>query len=192
MEAGTLHQIQMKKKKMRKRLCYVGLVVLIILLLTPPAFRLFISDDAGEKKEEKSYISLICNKEGESISSTFENGVAQNIMYKIKGNVNDTLNNPDALDDTLHEDTVDSSNNVNNQETNQISKDYPFKESDSLLSIFSRFVSPTYDENEGVSIIRVSYSSLTLFEGYDEVFKTVNSQENFFTSRGFSCSQSAF
>ncbi len=189
MEAGTLHQIQMKKKKQRKRLCYVGLVVLIILLLTPPALRLFIRDDVGEKKEEKKYISLICNKEGESISSTFENDLAQNIMYKIKGNVNDTLNYPD---ENQNEEVTSTTSDVNNQETNQISNDYPFKESDSLLSIFSRFVSPTYDENEGVSIMRVNYSSLEVFEGYDKVFKTVNSQENFFTSRGFSCSQSAF
>lgn len=187
MESGTLHQIQVRKNKMKHNLCYVGLVVLIILLFIPPMFRLFIKDkDSGKEKKDPVYIALNCNKSDESINATFEDGIPQNIMYKVKGNV--SKNNPDEVSTT--ETNMVDSNSLNQNSTSNTKT--PFNDDATVYDILTKFGEFEYLENEGNSVIRIPYSIITAVEGYDLVFGTINGQENFYTSRGFSCAQVAF
>ena len=203
MEAGTLQQMQMKKKKMKHNLCYVGLVVLIILLLTPPLLRLFVSDDSGEETKKVIYMALNCTKEDESISSTFADGVPQNIMYSVKGNLLD--NAPDEIDNNLTENEnvaeVDSSVNttqdiggVNNEGVGneQTTNSSSISESVTVREIFRTYKNFEYDANENISVIRLNEGEIKSVAIYAEELSTINKQENIYTSRGFSCVQSQF
>ena len=79
-----------KNKKMIRRLCYVSLVLLVILLLTPPLLRAFVKEKEENPEPPKVVTVLSCEKENESVSSTFLNQDPQNLLYKIKGNYTET------------------------------------------------------------------------------------------------------
>ena len=188
MESTTLQQLQAKRKKMKHNLCYVGLVILIILLITPPMLRLFVEDKTGEEVVKKVYIALVCSKEGESISSTFEDGKPQNIMYRIQGNV--TNNTPDEIDD-INNDLKDST--IEETPTPSISNaNSAIRDTDTVIGVLARFSSFEYNAEENYSELKISYSSFPKTEDYDAVFATISAQENFYTSRGFSCTQNTF
>ena len=208
MEKGTLHELQMKKKKMKHNLCYVGLVVLTIFLLLPVAFRLFIRDPDEEKtkeEEKKVYISLSCIKGEESISSTFLNDKPQSIMYKVKGNKVST-NNPDEVDENAEDSTVSvassdnqtsgtmDSNTVNNNvvEGNNSTSSSVFGDNETVVDVLSKIIPLQYDSNEDVSIIKMNYSYISANPDYNAIFGTIKGQETFFQSRGFSCTQVEF
>ena len=181
MESTTLQQLQAKRKKMKHNLCYVGLVVLIILLITPPMLRLLVE----EKKEDakKVYIALVCNKEGESINSTFEDGKPQNIMYRIQGNV---TNNPDEVDNAM----VDASTSTPVPTPNY--SNGVIRDTDTVVDVLARFAAFEYNDQQNFSELRVAYSSFPSTEDYTAAFSTINAQEKFYTSRGFSCTQNEF
>ena len=200
MEKGTLHELQMKKKKMKHNLCYFGLVVLIILLALPPSLRSFIKDPEEEKEKEKKkeetqivYTTLNCSKGDETISSTFKNEEPQSILYRVKGNLVD--NKPDETD-TAAVGTYDNQNIVDNN-TSSVPQDITDSSGGdtntfdklSVYEVLSNVMIVTYDENENVSYIKVGYGSLTPNKEYENTFSTISAQEAFFTSKGFTCTQ---
>ena len=186
METSTLHELQMKKKRIKHNLSYTGLVVLTILLSLPIALRIIIRDSKDEEEEEKKmdvYISLNCTKNDESISSTFLNDIPQSMMYKVKGNqVN--KNTPDESSDNVTSNEVQSTNSPNNITT--------FGDDQSILDILSKISDLKYDSSDNTSYIKLSYSYIKSIPGYETAFGTIKDQEKLFTSRGFTCTQTQF
>ena len=195
MEAGVLQKAQMKKKKNKRILCYFGLVILFILLLTPPLLRLFVSEDSGKETKKVEYIALNCTKGDESISATFADGVPQNIMYKVNGNLVDNSLNENLPDVDSSTSTIQSVEGASSQEvtTNpQTSNESSIIDSASIKEIFSSFKRFEYDSVENVSTIRLTNSEIKSNAVYSAELETINKQENLYTSRGFSCAQNKF
>lgn len=185
MESGTLRELQMKKKKIKHNLCYTGLVILIILLILPVSLRLLIRDGkgkVGEKSNEKIYMSLNCSKGEESISSTFLNDEPQNLMYRVNGNkVNQNI--PDESSVT----TQEAKDEISNSQQKPA-----FTDNETVLEVLSKVSILTYDESDDTSYIKIPYNYMESIPGYSDVFGTIESQEKFFTSRGFSCTKAQF
>ena len=157
-----------KNKTLKKILCYFALVILIVLLFTPMAFRIAFKEKKEEPKKDVVYI-LKCNKGDESISSTFLNEQPHKITYTITGNY-----------------MTNSEQNENNSETNNETI------SGSLSSRFINYASFEYDEETNKSSLNfdVEYSKGT--PDYEAFFSSIESQESFFNSEGFSCSKQSF
>ena len=184
----TVHDANIKKKQTMHTLCYIGLVVLIILLFLPAALRIFIKEDPNDIENKIVYMSLNCNKAEESISSTFADGVPQNIAYTAKGNklLNPTQKNPDEYPDDVS--TAPATGQVDNEVTNE----KVFSDDDTVEDVLLNIATYQYDETKDVSKISIDYKFMSTITGYSKVFGTIQDQEAFFTSRGFACSQAQF
>ena len=103
-----------KNRKLKIILCYFSLLVLIVLLLLPPALRMLVN----EKKEPevvKAVTILSCERDKESISSTFLNQDPQNILYKLKGNYTEDKQADEFLDELITGDEEKESNTIGNE-----------------------------------------------------------------------------
>ena len=103
-------------------------------------------------------------------------------MYKIKGNITEPKPDEVSTNASVSETNVSSSISQDNT-VQQLNDDVTVYD---LLSKHGEF---TYEESDDTSTLRLSYSSLS---EYEYIFGTIGAQENFYTSKGFSCTQIAF
>ena len=157
-----------KKKTINKVLCYIGLVLLIVLLFLPPIFRLAFKEKPEEKVKDV-VLMLSCEKANESYKSTFKNGEPQSVLYKAVGNyeVSDTEEQP--VDTTTTETEVTTPQMVDK------------------LKEYATF---SYTENIDTSEFRVDIIKLANSLDYAKIFSSLENQESYLKSIGFSCSSS--
>lgn len=160
-----------KKKNAKKVLCYFSLVILTILLFLPLAFKIIFREEKEEVPVDVVEM-LSCEKAEESISSSFKNGEPQNILYKVKGDFSNK--GEEEMVEEVFPDGEESSSDTSY---------YP------LLQKIRGYSEITYDEAEGISSFRVSSSSMKSIPDYDISFSSVNNQEYYYSTIGFSCTK---
>lgn len=165
-----------KNRKVKIFFCYIGLVVLIVLLFLPAAFRIFIKEK--ENVEKKVVTVLSCQKLNESVSSTFLNDKPQNILYTIKGDYRVTAN-PDEYN--VPDDETDEKTEIKTE--NNIKVDNQF------ISKIREFSEITYDGEKDVTSFRTSAEKLNNSTDFMTIFNTVNNQETYYRSLGFTCTK---
>lgn len=182
-----------KKKKQTKIICYISLFVLVVLLFMPLITRTFVKEKEEPKKKDVAII-LNCNKADESINSTFVNGVPQSILYKVRGNrveVNtpDEENNTNDVDNQSMTEAATSEENI--VTTTPTPEPITDQNNDSMTpyDIFKSVSIAEYDEVEGVTTMRVDPSYLNSFDRYTPYFSTLDLQESYYNSHGFSCTK---
>ena len=175
--------------KRNKTICYISLFFLVILLFLPKALRLFVAD--VEIIQEKIIEVLTCNKNNENISSTFLNGVPQNLQYKIAGDYTVTTN-PDELNPMIYPDDVDSTlypdENVVTQNEQVISPNPSV--SNELIDVIRSYSTLDYKIDENVTTIRTEMSNLKNLAFYTNNLSTIDLQNSYFSSVGFTCNKS--
>lgn len=156
----------MKKTKGDNRiLCYIGLTILIILLLLPPMLRLFGKNlYIKEQVKKDELIILRCNKQNESISSTFLNKEPQYIDYIIKGD---------------YSVKVEEENNdvVEVEETNK----------NTFMDIIKPYAKINYDNTTDKTTFKVHVDDLKQYRDYIILFSNIENQQNYYVSQAFYC-----
>ena len=163
-----------KNRKLKIVFCYIGLVVLVILLFLPVAFRAFIHEKPVAKQKE--IIVLSCQKLNESVSSTFLDGIPQNILYTIKGDLRD---NPTPDESTLPEgETQTTTAAVESDDTSTDNQ---------LMNKIKKYSEITYDEVKETTSFRLNVDIIKGTSDYETIFNTVDNQETYYKTQGFSC-----
>ena len=153
-------KVSMKKgKSIKIFLSYFTLVILVILLFAPMLTRIFFKEKAPEPKKDE-VIVLSCEKQDESVSSSFVNGEPRNISYHITGNYE--LTSAD--------------------ETEVLTTSAVFKK-------LVEYKAAVYDETKGVSEIKFNTSVVENTIDYELIFNNITNQEEYFRSQGFSCNR---
>lgn len=168
---------------MKNILLYLGLFFLVVLLLLPPGLRIFGKNLYKKDNKVKDIVELLkCNKENETISSTFLNKIPQNFQYKLKGNyLTDNINeyeqiNPDennnleALEmaDNIEDDTIDNR----------------------LVYNIKKYASIVYDDSMDISTFTIELNNLDPLPNEIIQLKSLDSQKSYLEGFGFSCSSS--
>ncbi len=157
-----------KKRTFKKVLSYICLVILIVLLFVPMAFRIIFK--AKEDDTPKTIVEILtCDKEGESISSTFKNSVPQNLLYQVKGDFSIKEENPTTTPDEI---LADQSTNVS-----------------PLIKKIKNYSSIEYSPESDISSFTLNMTSIKESDDYDLIFININNQEYYYTSIGFNCSR---
>ncbi len=201
-----------KKKKNIRTTCYVSLVILVILLLLPVFLRKFVSDEEEEPVVKDVGVVISCNKLDESISSTFLNGLPQNLLYQIKGDYT-TISTPDEIDETSVENNVNTgviSNSgaavIEDSSTMENDVDMPIDDNNvddssvdeneidpnkpkTLMDFIRSYSTISYEEAEDITSFRLVVEDLTGVDGYASKFSNIDAQLDYFASQGFSCTQ---
>ena len=157
----------MKKKKTSNNhwLCYVGLVILITLLLAPPLLRWFGKDLFVEEEIKRDELIILnCNKQNETVRSTFLNGIPKNIEYSITGN------HSVSVDDTTSDNTQTSTDNKNN-----------------FMKIIKPYSKIEYNSDDNITIFRAETSAIRENINYVTLFASVENQQEYFDSQAFYC-----
>ena len=154
-----------KKKKLKRVLCYFGLVFLTILLFVPMIFRMVFKEQKKEVKEDVITI-LSCQKDDESVRSTFLNDDPQSILYQIRGNYE--LN---TVEDAI----------LDNSDTMAVRKDSP------VLRKLSGYGEVTYASADDISSIRFTVDSTKGTMDYELIFYNISSQKTYFEEQEFFC-----
>lgn len=207
-----------KKKKRIKISCYVSLVVLNILLFLPMLLRTFVPPEPPKPKDVITVLS--CDKDGESISSTFFNGAPQNIMYTVAGNIIDD-NKPDEETNELENtketediDNIDSSANTDDTTSNTIgntddinntvdkeettnpsnngTQSINFTKNNYFLNLIKDYASATYNETDDTTEVSVHVPDLKGLEEYGGLFQNYQMQVGYFEGEGFTCIRQEF
>ncbi len=146
---------------MKNVLLWIALFLLIIFLLIPPALRLFGKDLYKNVKKEKDVLEVLqCTKLNETISETYLNGNAHNLLYSVKGNY-------ENVDLSILEDS-------------SIFKD--------MMYDIKGAATITYDETKDLTSFKVDLSSLNpLPGGLSKYTQKMNEQKIFYTNQKFSC-----
>lgn len=90
-------------------------------------------------------------------------------------------------DPSSQQETEISGETIDQQETetsNTETKDYL---SESYIKLVGFFSNITYSDTDNVTIVKTDASSISHLEFYDTFFSTQEKQQNYFTSKGFSC-----
>ena len=191
-----------KKKKQIKIICYISLVVLPILLVLPPVLRIFVVEKEEKKKDE--VIIVNCNNENGSINSTFLNGVPQNIRYDVKGNLLENSNADEAMvnetvtsnteistteSTTIDENKTTETTTDNNIDSSIITENISGNTMDkSFVELIIDYAAPSYDESTDITTLSIPVSNLETLPEYQTIFKSVELQERYYASKGFTCS----
>ena len=161
-----------KKKKTKIVLSYFGLVFLVILLFTPMIFRIVFKDRVTKKKADVAS-KLICSKGVETINATFLNGVPQRIVYTIPGNYMENVSNGEEQEEQTQEEQPS-----NNNETSLV------------LTKFLGYSSLVYNEENNTSSLSFNVNEASNGVDYELIFITIERQEEYYKTQGFSCSTS--
>lgn len=195
MKKENTQNVIAKNKKRTRIICYISLVFLVILIFIPPLLRLLIE----EKEEVKVNVVMVlnCNKLDESINSTFLNDKPKNLMYTIKGDltVTETPDESNENDDSsqvttsLDDNNVtsvdnDNSQNVNNGTSTKLSDEI------TLYEMLKPYSSVSYDNVEEATVLRSVISDFMVYSEYASFFASIDSQEQLFQSKGFTCTRS--
>lgn len=157
-----------KNKKMKIALSYVSLFILIVLLFAPFISRIAFKDKK-DKDVKKDVVTLLsCEKSSERINSSFLNDVPKNIKYQIEGNYE--AKEEESSDNTQEETEED-------QEENDV------------LNLFTTYVKATFDEEKNVTIVQFDVQIKAGEANYENVFSSVDKQENYYKSKGFMCTK---
>ncbi len=157
-----------KSKKLKHALCYLCLITLIVLLFVPHVFRIVFKEK--EKEEVKDVVTILkCNKEDESISSTFLNDEPKNLAYKTTINFINEIN----INEEENKDTIETNTNPSYQ----------------MVKKFLNYSNINYDETNNTASININTGNLKDSSDYVEIFGTIALQERYFASNGFVCSQ---
>lgn len=163
---------------MKKVLCYFGLFFLVILLLIPPALRIFAKNMYPEEEKPKLVVNILnCNKETESVFSSYANTTPQTFQYKIKGNYVYNLNNED--------------NNSTSQDENKNSEGTNSTENE-LIYLIRKNALVTYDEETDLTTYQITFWEGTDYTGDLHNFKDMETLQNYLTSLKFSCVTSSY
>lgn len=154
-----------KKKATKRVLCYIALVFLVILLFTPMVFKIVFKDEKKQETKKDVITSLKCEKDIESISSSFKNDIPQNASYRIKGSI-----------ETANE-------NGEKQENEILQVDRP------VLRKFQSISSVEYDELENITSININVGSIRGSVDYELIFANISLQEEYFRTQGFTCTK---
>ncbi len=154
-----------KKKATKRVLCYIALVFLVILLFTPMVFKIVFKDEKKQETKKDVITSLKCEKDIESISSSFKNDIPQNASYRIKGSIEKTNENGEK------------------QENEILQVDRP------VLRKFQSISSVEYDELENITSININVGSIRGSVDYELIFANISLQEEYFRTQGFTCTK---
>ena len=154
-----------KKKATKRVLCYIALVFLVILLFTPMVFKIVFKDEKKQETKKDVITSLKCEKDIESISSSFKNDIPQNASYRIKGSIETTNENGEK------------------QENEILQVDRP------VLRKFQSISSVEYDELENITSININVGSIRGSVDYELIFANISLQEEYFRTQGFTCTK---
>ena len=161
-----------KNKTLKKVFCYFGLVILTILLFLPLAFKI-IFKEKEEEVPQNVVEMLTCEKDGESISSSFKNGDPYNLLYMVRGD----FSNKSDIEEIPDTEEAKGDENKDAVEYTQL-----------LNKIYNQ-ASFTYDEEKNISSFSVNVSNIRSLMDYELIFITINNQEYYYTSLGFNCSR---
>lgn len=167
-----MKNINSNNKKIKHVLCYIGLVVLTILLFLPLVFKIAYKD---RKKENSSVVVWVlnCNIGNEVIRSTFKNDDPQIVTYTIPGN--------HTSQDTTQEGTSEIVNEtIVNDDFNPIIKK------------FSNYSTFTYNEQDNNSSMKFNVEVVKGTIDYESIFASIDLQENYFKSQGFTCTREKY
>lgn len=149
-------------KKVKKVFCYIGLFFLFILLIIPPVFRLVFKEKEVVIKKD-IITTMRCDKENESVASTFLNDEPQVIQYSIVG---------------------DYSIKSESETTGKTENVLPPSE---IITKFAEFGTIVYDEEKNMSTLRVVVSKAMGSADYELLLRNQPTQKDYFESQGFSC-----
>ena len=162
---------------MKKVLCYFGLFFLIILLLIPPGLRIFAKNLYPEEEKPKLVVNILnCNKETESVFSSYANTTPQTFQYKIKGNY--VLNNENNSN-------VDTEENLDGViQTNE-----PENE---LIHLIRKNALVTYDEESDLTTYQITFWEGSDYTGDLRNFKDMEKIQKYLIELKFSCTTSSY
>ena len=155
-----------KKKSDHFALCYLGLGVLVFLLLLPVALRLFGKNLYEKKEVKKDVVTLLnCNKKSETVSSTFLNEDPKNLNYKIGGDY--------------------STVQINDTDEQEI--DMSSKTATVFIELIKDYAKIEYSHIDNATSFNVDVKDLKQVPNYVGIFSSIENQNKYFSSQGFSC-----
>lgn len=167
-----------KGKTLKHILCYFGLFVLVCLLFTPLVFKIvFKETDTPSKKKEDVVEKLVCDKSGERVNSSFVNGIPRNFLYTIVGNYVEGANPTENVNQTTTTENVKTETTIQDEPVNPV------------LKLLLNYGSLTYNDQDNTSSIQFAVDSISATKDYELIFNTIEHQEEYFRSQGFTCNK---